>query len=119
MKLSPLVGAVAAVLISVSPTLAADAPAAFAPCKACHKVEAGGKSMGPSLFGVYGRKAGSLDGFAYSEGLKTGGWNWDDAHLTQWLTNPKAVVANTKMAFPGVKSPDDVKVLIDYLKTLK
>ena len=118
MKLSPLVGAAAIALLYVTPSLA-DAPAAFAPCKACHKTEAGGKSMGPSLFGVYGRKSGTLDGYAYSEGLKTGGWTWDDAKLTAWLTNPKAVVPTTKMAFPGVKNPDDIKAIIDFLKTLK
>ena len=118
MKLSLLAGAAAVVALYVTPSLA-DAPAAFAPCKACHKVEAGGKAMGPTLFGVYGRKAGSVDGFVYSDGLKAGGWTWDDAHLTQWLTNPKAVVANTKMAFPGVKNPDDIKSIIDYLKTVK
>ena len=120
MKLSTMFCAVAAVALYVTPTLAADAPPpAFAPCKACHKIEACGKSMGPSLFGVYGRKAGTLDGYTYSDGLKAGAWTWDDAKLAAWLANPKAVVPTTKMAFPGVKNPDDITAIVGFLKTLK
>ena len=118
MKLSPLVGA-AAVMMYITPTLAADAPPAFAPCKACHKIEAGAKLVGPSLFGVYGRKAATVEGFAYSDAMKKADWTWDDAHLTTWLTDPKAMVPGTKMVFPGVKKPEDVKALIDFLKSLK
>jgi cytochrome c len=119
MKLSPLVGAAAAIMLYVAPSMAADVPAAFAPCKACHKIEAGAKMVGPSLFGVYGKKAASVEGFAYSENMKKADWVWDDAHLTTWLADPKAMVAGTKMAFPGVKKPEDIKTLIDFLKTLK
>ncbi len=118
MKLSPLVGVAALAMLYVTPTLA-DAPPAFSPCKACHKVEAGGKGIGPSLFGVVGRKAGTLEGFAYSENMKKADWTWDDAHLTTWLTDPKAMVAGTKMAFPGIKKPEDLAAVIAYLKTLK
>ena len=124
MKVSHLVGAaLAALLVSApvaAPVFAADPPPAFAPCKACHKLEAGGKGLGPSLFGVYGRKAGTLEGFAYSEPFKkTADWTWDDAHLEKWLTSPKDVVPGTKMAFPGNKKPEEVKALIEFLKTVK
>jgi cytochrome c len=118
MKLSPLVGVAALAALYATPTLA-DTPPAFGPCKACHKVEAGAKGIGPSLFGVVGRKAGTLEGFAYSEGVKALGVTWDEEHLTKWITDPKAVVPGTKMAFPGIKKPEDVKAVIDYLKTLK
>lgn len=120
MKLSPLVGAAAVALLYVTPTLAADPPPAFAPCKACHKIEAGAKLVGPSLFGVYGRKAASLEGFAYSDALKAKkDVTWDDANLKTWLTDPKAFAPGTKMVFPGVKKDEDIKTLIDFLKTLK
>jgi len=118
MKLSPLIGAAAVAILYVTPTLA-DAPPAFSACKACHKVEAGGKGIGPNLFGIVGRKAGTVEGFAYSDNMKKADWVWDDAHLTTWLTDPKAMVAGTKMAFPGVKDPAALAAILDYLKTLK
>ncbi len=119
MKLLSLAGVAAAALLYVTPVLAADPPPAFAPCKACHKVEAGAKLVGPSLFGVYGRKAATVEGFAYSEGMKKADWTWDDAHLKTWLADPKAMVPGTKMVFPGVKKPEDIDTLIAFLKTLK
>ena len=119
MKFSILAGAALAVTLA-SAAAFADAPPAFAPCKACHKVEAGGKGLGPTLFGVVGRQAGTVDGFAYSANFKsTATWKWDAAQLDKWLTDPKAVVAGTKMSFPGLKDPEARKAVIDYLGTLK
>jgi len=112
--------ALAAALLAPGAAGAADAPAAFTACKACHKVEAGKNGIGPSLFAVFGRKAGTAEGFAlYSDALKASGTVWDDEKLTAWITNPKAVIPTTKMMFPGIKKPEDVKAVVDYLKTLK
>jgi cytochrome c len=120
MKVFQLAGAALAAALISAPVFAADPPPAFGPCKACHKLEAGAKLLGPSLFGVYGKKAGSMEGFAYSDAFKkTATWVWDDEHLEKWLSGPGAMVPGTKMAFPGLKKPEDVKAVIDFLKTVK
>jgi cytochrome c len=98
---------------------AADAPAAFNQCKACHKVEAGKNGVGPSLFGVFGRKAGSAEGFSYSPAMASAGFNWDAAKLTAYIADPKATVPGNKMAFAGLKKPEDVAAVVEYLKGLK
>ena len=98
---------------------AADAPPAFKACLQCHKVEAGAKLMGPSLFAVVGRKAGSVEDFAYSDAMKASGIVWDEAHLATYIADPKTVVPGTKMVFAGLKKPEDVTAVVDYLKTLK
>ena len=92
----------------------------FRQCKSCHATEAGKNRVGPSLFGVVGKKAGSAEEFkGYSEGLKAAGFMWDEAKLDAYLTNPKAVIADSKMAFAGIAEAADRAHVIAYLKTLK
>lgn len=92
--------------------------AAFAVCKACHAIGEGAKNqIGPVLNGVVGRKSGSIPDFNYSEGMKALNVTWDEANLTEWITNPKAKVAGTKMIFAGIKDPEKVKNIIAYLNT--
>ena len=98
----------------------ASAPAEFAQCATCHAIKPGKNRVGPSLFGVFGKKAGSAEEFkGYSEGLKAAGFSWDDAKLDAYLTNPKAVIADSKMAFAGIAEAADREHVIAYLKTLK
>jgi cytochrome c len=112
--------ALAALLLAPVAATAADAPAAFNQCKACHKVEAGKNGVGPSLFGVAGKKAGAVaEGYKYSEPHKASGLTWDDANLAKYLADPKGTIPGNKMAFAGLKKPEDVKAVVDYLKTLK
>jgi cytochrome c len=112
--------AFAALMALAGTAWAADPPAAFTPCKACHKVEAGANGVGPSLFGVAGAKAGTVaTGFKYSPAMIGWGKSWDDANLAAYLANPKDTIPGNKMVFVGVKSPDDVAALIAYMKTLK
>ena len=86
-------------------------------CKACHTVEKGEPSpLGPNLFGVIGRKAGSAAGFASSDGMKQSGITWDEASLTDYLKDPKAKVPETKMVFAGLKRPAQLADVIAYLK---
>ncbi|MCA3559682.1 MAG: cytochrome c family protein [Aestuariivirga sp.] len=90
----------------------------FAQCKACHENEKGVNKIGPTLKGVVGRKAASAPDFKYSAAmLKKGeeGVVWDEATLTAYLPNPKAYVPGTKMAFAGLKKPEDVANVIAYL----
>jgi cytochrome c len=102
---------------------AADAAAGAAlfkaKCALCHSVVAGQNKIGPSLFGVVGRKSGSVAGFNYSDANKNSGKTWDDATLDVYLTNPKALVPGTKMVFPGLPDAGDRANVIAYLDTLK
>lgn len=90
----------------------------FAQCRSCHTTAQGGPNMtGPNLWGVFGRKIGSLDGFAYSDGVKAAGFTWDVEHLDKWITDPRAMIAGTKMTFFGIKDPKDRTDVIAYLKS--
>lgn len=111
--------ALAAMLLAPVAANAADAPKAFNQCKACHKVEAGKHGVGPSLAGVFGAKAGHAEGFKYSQKHLDSGMTWDEASLAKYLADPKGTIPGNKMAFAGLKNPDDVKAVIEYLKTLK
>jgi cytochrome c len=90
--------------------------AAFARCKICHTVEAGGRStVGPNLHGVFGRKAGASDKFAYSEAMKNSGIVWDDDNLAKYLRSPREFIPGNKMAFPGIKDDGLIADLVAYL----
>jgi cytochrome c len=88
----------------------------FAKCMACHAVEAGKNKVGPTLHGIVGRKAGTVEGFSYSDAMKNSGLTWDDATLDKYLTSPKTAVPGNKMVFPGLPKPDDRANVIAYLK---
>jgi cytochrome c len=85
-------------------------------CAVCHKVGEGAKNfVGPELNGIAGRKAGAVEGFAYSDGVKNAGFEWDAAKLNTWLTDPKAMIPGTKMIFPGLPKDTDRANVIAYL----
>lgn len=88
-------------------------------CGVCHVAEPGAPPrQGPNLAGVYGRPAGSLPDFKYSDALKAGGWIWDEATLDPWMENAQAVHPGTFMNYRQ-RDPDKRKLILDYLKTLK
>lgn len=89
----------------------------FGQCKACHSL-AGKDGTGPHLNGVVGREIGKVAGFAYSAGLAEHGGAWTTDLLNQWLIKPKEMVAGTKMAYAGLKKPEDRANLIAYLATV-
>jgi cytochrome c len=89
----------------------------FTQCAACHTTAEGGSNLtGPNLYGSFGRKAGSLPGYAYSDPVKAAGWIWDAQRIDTWITDPRAVLPGTKMSFVGMKDPKDRTDVIAYLK---
>lgn len=91
----------------------------FKKCAACHSIEEGKARLGPSLYGVYGREAGSVEGFKYSKAMAKAGFVWDAEHLSDFLENPKKYLKGTKMSFAGLKKEDQRIDLIAYLETLQ
>jgi cytochrome c len=92
--------------------------AVFKKCAACHKVD-GGNGTGPHLNGVVGRARGSVEGFGYSDGMKSVADAWAPELLNTFLTSPKAYVTGTKMGFAGLPKVEDRANVIAYLATLK
>jgi cytochrome c len=93
---------------------------AFKKCKACHTADEATNKVGPTLKGVVGRKAASVEGYSYSEPMKKKGeegLTWDEANIDAYLSNPKQFIPGNKMAFVGVKKPDERADVIAYLKT--
>ena len=90
---------------------------ANASCSGCHSLVPRRIRVGPSLAGLFGRKAGSLQSFPiYSTALRAVDIVWNEKTLDVWLTNPKEFVPGTKMGFAGLKDPQERADLIAYLK---
>lgn len=108
-------------LLAAGPALA-DAEAhskagkrAFIQCQACHSLNAGEHRIGPSLFGVVDRPAGTAAGYAYSAALREAGLRWDRERLDAFLARPADVIPGNRMAFAGVADPDTRAALIDHI----
>lgn len=103
---------------AVAPPAAVAEPAAFAQCKACHSVEPGDNGIGPSLAGIFGRKAGTVAGFTYSDAMKDSGLTWNQANLNRFLADPRGTVPDNNMPFAGVKDAAQRQAIVAYLRTL-
>jgi cytochrome c len=89
----------------------------FNQCKVCHVAEKGVNRVGPSLWGVVGRKASTVPGYTYSAANKKSGLTWDAKTLFVYLEAPQKLVPGTKMSFAGLKKPQDRADVIAFLKT--
>lgn len=85
-------------------------------CIGCHSIDA--NRVGPAHQGVFGRKAGSVKDYDYSEALKKSKVVWNDKSLDRWLANPEQLIPGQKMGF-SVPEPKDRSDLIDYLRSQK
>ena len=85
-------------------------------CKTCHSLEEGPSITGPTLHGVFGRKAGTAPGFESSPEMIKSGIVWDETTLAEYSRDPKAKVPGTKMVFNGIKQAGQLADLVAYLK---
>ncbi len=110
----------ALVMAAPGPALAQDAAAGekiFAQCRACHQVgETAKNAVGPVLNGLFGRKAGTVEGYNYSPANKNSGLTWDEATFRDYIKDPKAKIPGTKMVYAGLKDEARIKDLTAYLK---
>lgn len=88
----------------------------FNKCKACHVVDKPTNRVGPHLVGVFGREAGHVDGFKYSDAMKASGITWDETTIDKYLADPKGFIPKNKMAFAGLKTEKERADVIAYLK---
>ena len=89
----------------------------FAQCRACHQVgETAKNAVGPLLNGLFGRKAGTIEGYSYTPANKNSGIVWDEPTFREYIKDPKAKIPGTKMIYAGLKDEKRIDDLIAYLK---
>lgn len=116
---------VVATVIALMPAAAiarsAAKPPSFATCAVCHKTAAGEKAspLGPNLFRVGNRVAGTMPDFMYSPAMKRSKITWTRDQLIAFITKPSLVVPGTKMGFAGQRDPKQAAAIVDYLLSLE
>lgn len=89
----------------------------FSACRACHQVgENAENRVGPVLNGLFGRKAGTIKGYNYTDANKNSGIVWDEPTFAEYIKDPKAKIPGTKMVYAGLKQESRIPDLIAYLK---
>jgi len=88
----------------------------FQECAACHKLDAGANEVGPSLHGVFTRKAGELADFRYSPAMKRSGVTWTPETLDKYIADPQAFIPANRMPYAGMSNAGDRADLIAYLQ---
>ncbi len=87
-------------------------------CQACHAIEEGQNRVGPSLYNVIGRTAGSIEGFRYSPAHKKSGIVWTAETLDPYLENPRTYIPGNRMAFAGLRNPKQRADVIAFLYSI-
>jgi cytochrome c len=95
---------------------AAEGEKVFNKCKACHVADEAQNRVGPHLVGLFGRQAGSVEGFKYSDAMKESGVTWSEETIAEYIADPRGYIKGNRMAFVGLKDEQDIANLIAYLK---
>lgn len=107
-------------LLSAQPAAAQDVAAgerSWNKCRACHQIgETAKNAVGPLLNGLFGRAAGTIEGYNYSPANKGSGITWDEAVFAEYIKDPKARIPGTKMTFAGIKNEQEIRDLTAFLK---
>ena len=92
----------------------------FRKCMPCHDIGPDAKiKLGPPLNGIDGRKAGTFDGFNYSEVNKNSGITWNHDEFAKYIKNPMQAMPGTRMAFVGIRNDKEIEDLWAYLTQFK
>jgi cytochrome c len=104
----------------LSPARADDAPQQMFnnACRTCHAIREGDNRMGPTLFNIIGRKAGSLPNYDYSSAMKNAGFVWDEAKLARFVARPDEVVPGNKMQPYGGLGSEDTEKVMAFLRSM-
>jgi cytochrome c len=88
-------------------------------CRTCHSFKPGDNRLGPTLHGVVGRKAGSVEGYQFSSAMQQSSIVWDEANLDAFIEDPNKVVhGNAMKPYGGIDDPAQRQEIVGYLKTL-
>lgn len=88
-------------------------------CRTCHSTKEGDNRLGPHLYKIIGRKAGSLPDYGYSSALKGADFAWDEARLERFIANPEQLVPGNNMKpYGGLASTDDRARIVSFLRSV-
>lgn len=116
-RLVVIAGLLGAATVSAQAQDAAAGEKVYAVCRACHQVgETAKNGVGPKLNGLFGRKAGTVEGYKYTDANMNSGITWDEAIFAEYIRDPRAKIPGTKMVYAGLKDEQRVKDLTAFLK---
>jgi len=90
----------------------------FRQCQACHVADKEQNRVGPHLVGIIGRPAGAVEGFRYSPAMAESGIVWTPETIAAYIADPRGYVSGNRMAFAGLRKPEDIADVIAYLESL-
>lgn len=93
-----------------------DGKKVFNKCRACHVVDKPQNRVGPHLVGLFGRQAGSVEDFKYSDAMKESGVTWNEETIAEYVADPRSYIKGNRMAFAGLRDEEDIEDLIAYLQ---